>query len=146
MQAPQRERVSLSTRPRQRSSRGNSPDGQQPNSWGNAGKAAKAATWRERIRPDVNMGVPTLLMLLEPNVVWQHAAASHVSSSHGWRNGCSFQAQVLCFRSRRGAVHTHTLYIDSSGAAEQHPPMMFVLWTVQQWKPHLHSSNSSRQS
>jgi hypothetical protein len=25
------------------------------------------------------MGVPTLLLLLEPNVVWRHAAASHVS-------------------------------------------------------------------
>ncbi|WIA16292.1 hypothetical protein OEZ85_012995 [Tetradesmus obliquus] len=81
-QAPQRERVSLSTRPRQRSSRGNSPDGQRPNSWGNAGKAAKAATWRERIRPDVNMGVPTLLMLLEPDVVWQHAAAYHGHARH----------------------------------------------------------------
>ncbi|KAF6255522.1 hypothetical protein COO60DRAFT_203539 [Scenedesmus sp. NREL 46B-D3] len=81
-QAPQRERVSLSSRPRDTSSRSSSPVRQRPNSRGNA-TAAKATTWQELISPDVNMGVPTLLMLLEPNVVWRHAAASNGHARHG---------------------------------------------------------------
>jgi hypothetical protein len=41
------------------------------------------------------MGVPTLLMLLEPNVVWQHAS-SHVSSSHGNSTDSCSQSGFVC--------------------------------------------------
>jgi hypothetical protein len=35
----------------------------------------KQRPWKEALRPDCNMGVPQLMQILEPNVVWEHAAA-----------------------------------------------------------------------
>lgn len=57
MQAPQRERVSLS----------GLPASLHPNKrW--------ARKWTEHLSPDRNMGVPQLMMILEPNVVWEHTS------------------------------------------------------------------------
>ncbi|KAG2495930.1 hypothetical protein HYH03_005861 [Edaphochlamys debaryana] len=61
-QAPQRERVSRAAIP------------------GNRGSAtprrrAGARTWKGLLRPDVNMGVPQLMLILEPNIVWEHTQA-----------------------------------------------------------------------
>ncbi|EFJ42702.1 hypothetical protein VOLCADRAFT_97128 [Volvox carteri f. nagariensis] len=56
-QAPQRERVSRATIPSAR-------PGDQPRT--------RTRRWKSLIRPDVNMGVPQLMMILEPNIVWEH--------------------------------------------------------------------------
>ncbi|EFJ46943.1 hypothetical protein VOLCADRAFT_105249 [Volvox carteri f. nagariensis] len=55
--APQRERVSRATIPSGR-------PGDQPRT--------RTRRWKSLIRPDVNMGVPQLMMILEPNIVWEH--------------------------------------------------------------------------
>lgn len=56
-QAPQRERASLAS--------ARSPP-----------KSARCTSWRSKIRTDVNFGVPQLLLLLEPKVVWEHPQTS----------------------------------------------------------------------
>ncbi|GIM02641.1 hypothetical protein Vretimale_7428, partial [Volvox reticuliferus] len=56
-QAPQRERVSRATIPSGRA-------GSQPRN--------RSRRWKSLIRPDVNLGVPQLMMILEPNIVWEH--------------------------------------------------------------------------
>ncbi|KXZ50585.1 hypothetical protein GPECTOR_16g760 [Gonium pectorale] len=56
--------------------------------------------WKTLIRPDVNMGVPQLMMILEPNIVWEHtktyvpAVGKEVEASvtpgeffEGWHKG-----------------------------------------------------------
>ncbi|GFR44718.1 hypothetical protein Agub_g6041 [Astrephomene gubernaculifera] len=59
-QAPQRERVSRSS---------------VPNSRGVPTRRPTSRRWKSLIRPDVNMGVPQLMMILEPNIVWEHIKA-----------------------------------------------------------------------
>eukprot|EP00878_Enallax_costatus_P043201 GHUV01051001.1.p2 GENE.GHUV01051001.1~~GHUV01051001.1.p2 ORF type:complete len:123 (-),score=23.10 GHUV01051001.1:99-467(-) len=80
MQAPQRERVSISTRVRRPSSAAGRPGGRK--------SPGKQRGWRDHIDPSVNMGVPTLMMILEPNVVWGH---SHVSKRVLCLAQCSMQ-------------------------------------------------------
>lgn len=80
MQAPQRQRVSFSTRWRRPHSSGSSITASQCRT-----SPPKQRGWKDYIDPSVNMGVPTLLMILEPNIVWGH---SHVSS-RGTGIGCS---------------------------------------------------------
>jgi hypothetical protein len=58
-QAPQRQRVSRSTGRRR-----GAKDG-----------ASSTRGWKSLLRPDVNMGVPQLMSILEPNVVWEHTQA-----------------------------------------------------------------------
>lgn len=58
-QAPQRERVSLAALPLSAQEK-------------RTGRRRKQRRWRELLRPDVNMGVPQLMMILEPNIVWDH--------------------------------------------------------------------------
>lgn len=36
------------------------------------GRRRKHKKWTELLRPDYNMGVPQLMMILEPNIVWDH--------------------------------------------------------------------------
>lgn len=36
------------------------------------GRRRKHKRWPELLRPDYNMGVPQLMMILEPNIVWDH--------------------------------------------------------------------------
>ncbi len=57
-QAPQRERVSRAAVPGNR----DVP----------SGRRRGGRHWKSLLRPDVNMGVPQLMMILEPNVVWEH--------------------------------------------------------------------------
>jgi hypothetical protein len=58
------------------------------------------------------MGVPTLLMLLEPNVVWRHAAASHVSGSVPCNvMGCN----VLYYMTTAGAVARSLHVVTAAG-------------------------------
>eukprot|EP00878_Enallax_costatus_P026589 GHUV01028540.1.p1 GENE.GHUV01028540.1~~GHUV01028540.1.p1 ORF type:complete len:144 (+),score=49.83 GHUV01028540.1:880-1311(+) len=86
MQAPQRERVSISTRVRRPSSAAGRPGGRK--------SPGKQRGWRDHIDPSVNMGVPTLMMILEPNVVWGH---SHVRSSSNSRGAEAAACQGYFF-------------------------------------------------
>lgn len=95
-QAPQRERVSRAQVPGHRSSPSRQRRGSSSaRGGGGAGGAAGAAggdggggsgrSWKSLIRPDVNMGVPTLMMILEPNVVWEHTQVrARVAGVLGW--------------------------------------------------------------
>lgn len=59
MQAPQRERCSLAGIPL------SAQDTRQQ-------RRRRHKKWTELLRPDYNMGVPQLMMILEPNIVWDH--------------------------------------------------------------------------
>eukprot|EP00798_Chlamydomonas_sp_ICE-L_P032321 gene32321-16892_t len=61
-QAPQRERVTKAKVPQ-----GNR---------GSSGRRKKQRRWVDLLRPDYNMGVPQLMMILEPNVVWDHVVGT----------------------------------------------------------------------
>jgi len=63
VQAPQRERVSMAALPlSKQESRA-------------ANRRRYKKRWPEMLHPDKRMGVPHLMMLLEPNVVWDHTRA-----------------------------------------------------------------------
>eukprot|EP00879_Flechtneria_rotunda_P024870 GHRR01026391.1.p1 GENE.GHRR01026391.1~~GHRR01026391.1.p1 ORF type:complete len:116 (+),score=36.38 GHRR01026391.1:689-1036(+) len=65
-QAPQRRRVSISIHGRH--------NGSPTVAAGKHGHAyQQPPSWKVHISPTINMGVPTLMMILEPKVVWQHA-------------------------------------------------------------------------
>jgi hypothetical protein len=59
----------------------------------------KQRPWKEALRPDYNMGVPQLMHILEPNVVWEHAAAFNARFSHeseaGYCPGVMFGFSVI---------------------------------------------------
>ncbi|MEW5317598.1 MAG: hypothetical protein WDW38_008883 [Sanguina aurantia] len=82
-QAPQRERITAATHPA-----------------GSGARRKKARTWKELLRPEVHMGVPQLMSILEPNVIWDHtqgyctsvgkSVEAHVSPGQffeGWHRG-----------------------------------------------------------
>lgn len=60
-QAPQREKVSNEL----------IPSTMRPASARNGGMRQRR--WVDRLRPDVNMGVPQLMQILEPNIIWERA-------------------------------------------------------------------------
>eukprot|EP00983_Pelagomonas_calceolata_P018376 575430-Pelagomonas_calceolata.AAC.1 len=61
-QAPQRERVSMAALPLSKQER-------------RAARRRRQRRWAHMLQPDKRMGVPQLMMLLEPNVVWDHTRA-----------------------------------------------------------------------
>ena len=56
MQAPQRERVSNAL---------------SPVHGGRRQRSGRPRRWTDLLHPDRNMGVPQLMMILEPNIVWE---------------------------------------------------------------------------
>ncbi|GLC39630.1 hypothetical protein PLESTM_000919800 [Pleodorina starrii] len=76
-QAPQRERVSRSTIPSsaRQGGGGGGGGGGAGGGGGGGGGAPRTRRWKSLIRPDVNLGVPQLMMILEPNIVWEHTKA-----------------------------------------------------------------------
>ena len=64
-----------------------------------AGRRRKKKHWTELLRPDKHMGVPQLMMILEPNVVWDHTRAfvaelgKEVESQYGQGE---WMATLLC--------------------------------------------------
>ncbi|GFH05676.1 uncharacterized protein HaLaN_00175, partial [Haematococcus lacustris] len=62
LQAPQRERVTLAALPASAQER-------------RASRRRQHKNWKDQLSPDINMGVPSLMLILEPNIVWEHTHA-----------------------------------------------------------------------
>ena len=118
-QAPQRERVSnaaipgATTAAAERAASGRT-------------RSRRTKHWKELLRPDINMGVPQLMSMLEPKVVWEH-----VKVSLGWHHQLR-NAPVNNEWQRR----PH----NGNGVRQRTPPAFFShrhlsLWWARTWRP-----------
>ncbi|KAL6753098.1 hypothetical protein V8C86DRAFT_2438700 [Haematococcus lacustris] len=78
--APQRERVTLAALPasaqeRRASRRWEAATGDLATQPACDACRRQHKNWKDQLSPDINMGVPSLMLILEPNIVWEHTHA-----------------------------------------------------------------------